>query len=1629
MRTVMQKGAARVLALFLCLTMLLGMVPASMAAGTEATDADTQSRIVHLDMGRKYFTPEWIKALIQEISALGYTELELDFSNNEGFRFSLPADEMQIEVGDYETVLMEVEPEEEPQVPETADVTEPDTDAAAAAETDVANPVQSQAPETAETEEDVSEPVQASEPAGEAEAEPAPQYKEVEVYNSKTVDLTNALSAEYITAEEMEEIIACADEAGIEIVPLLNSPGHMGAILNVFPEYRWTDDLGRTSNSTIDLENKEAVRFAQGVVRAYAQWFAKQGCTTFNIGADEFANDIGGAAGAVMGLNYIYTSDQDVYSALIDYINDLAVIVQSYDMTPRAFNDSFCYKNDTTYAPTTDIQICYWSSGWGAGYDLAKASTLERQGYDLINTNGDYYYVLGKDDCWDNSSSYKYDFSNNTFAGGSTISNPVGSMFCIWSDYPDAETEQKVAEKIRVPLRIMAARMQDQEVSAGTVDTSVIAGGFNADGTINTDVPSNTVGESGIEVTAPDLTSIKVNETTVDALQGTYVAYDITLNNGSYTGSAEVSIPLPNDWNYSEAQLSGFVLSADGKVEYATGSLDNGVYTFIAPHFSTVGVAVRAGKSEIVTLAVGEEKTYSLTGKQEITSDPDSRIASVSATYQAGVGSKELRKITRISELVSGGKYLIENQHAGKLLTDEKYGNMNMLALNGSVSADSEELWTITSSNDSYTIQNTEGQYLKIGGSSAEIDVNSQSLSLDYKEWETGYWPWEKEQHSGWYIGQGTEYLNDYQAKKTMAAGYNAEQDTGSLWNLYQLIETPAEGSTTVTITGKSVGTTTAVVGDTVYEITVTSEDLSKVEPVLLEYFITNSKVYETDSKDSASSKKVYATDDSIATENGVALNELAPNVGYGFYDGTKKLEYWKTSLLPEGQHQIEQSGSEYDKSLAGETVLRLRYWNGRWEYQNSAEQWVEIKNTDQLVAYYMMKTTVTPQIDTYGKDWGFEVNQSDGENKYTGDAGQVALSFAVVYPGGSISPSTDNVYKQTTTVFNFWENRDIGIVMVKENDIYEASEIVLVSGKRQVKHSSYGQSTAAWYGDENITWDTKYNWDTGKWELNTSNVVWTKESGTEPVIQGSEVEGGTWTERDTAILVLIYLEVKTSEDNLKVQYIDDSASGKVAFEYDVAVRNTAGQDPITFVNGIKNSGKMQIGEITLSDNAYIIDATGQQQGFNKDIASVPELAGTQYATGQYNYVRAVISNDGKTLELHYQKKAADYQFVLDYGLPIVITAEDLGISNANGITFQTSATASYGSLSCDNSQHTITYTPTEFLDGTDTFNLEIKYQNGTSQREAIDIIPASTVYYEDSFVAYSDKWEIDGVAESNRVQTTSKLGSGDIYGYDAAYAKDTTYSGGSAHKVTLGSGETATARFTFHGTGFQLVSMTDNTSGCITVHVEGSGVDKYYFVDCYYQNNGELYQVPVMKVDDLTLGTYTVTVTAGYLSIYDRNNTESSTFVLDGIRIYKPVGDYENYKQDNEGSATYSEIRNILIAGWDKFNKVYVDTLETSTSDVTMYLKVGPNNEVYLKDGDQITFTVPEGGSIVQIGAKLVSGSEMTFTVNSQKKSITSAAEMYYLLDKVEPGDEITITATGEGILSLTNLKLVSGS
>ncbi len=415
-----------------------------------------------------------------------------------------------------------------------------------------------------------------------------------------------------------------------------------------------------------------------------------------------------------------------------------------------------------------------------------------------------------------------------------------------------------------------------------------------------------------------------------------------------------------------------------------------------------------------------------------------------------------------------------------------------------------------------------------------------------------------------------------------------------------------------------------------------------------------------------------------------------------------------------------------------------------------------------------------------------------------------------------------------------------------------------------------------------------------------------------------------------------------------------------------------------------------------------------------------------------------------------------------------------------------------------------------------------------------VTVVPASIVYYEESFVTFADstatstlnsnygKWDIDGTVDTDAVQDEDRAGfknlptvdANNVYGYDSSYATYTQFSNGGANKVTVdqptGHADTApTATFTFTGTGFDVISLTNNDAGCILVTVKDSAgnvaavetVNNYYgykygplydedgnaivdndgnAVEGFYvdkESADTLWQIPVLKVDSLTYGTYTVEIKVVYIDIFDHNKTEESySFWLDAIRIYDPAptngvirDDDPNttdneavyigtvYEYDNEANADYVTIKDIVLdsdvlKSATSINGIVFIDGKDATSVPADYANPGPNNETYLTKGQGIAFKLVSSvdpvanGISVQYGAKLVYGTEATLSYNDGIKTRTfnTASDMYYPLSlnwvKVVTTTDGTTTvhyeakvllsnATAGAVISLTNLKVIGAT
>lgn len=460
--------------------------------------------------------------------------------------------------------------------------------------------------------------------------------------------------------------------------------------------------------------------------------------------------------------------------------------------------------------------------------------------------------------------------------------------------------------------------------------------------------------------------------------------------------------------------------------------------------------------------------------------------------------------------------------------------------------------------------------------------------------------------------------------------------------------------------------------------------------------------------------------------------------------------------------------------------------------------------------------------------------------------------------------------------------------------------------------------------------------------------------------------------------------------------------------------------------------------------------------------------------------------SDKASHELYsYNAKDTGRTYVVDFGLPLKIEGIfDTGAqSNIGEVSLSPKNEQKYGTVDPKfNGYDTVliyTLKANTTINEPETITLDVVYKIGNSDiklEKTLTIIPASNVYYEDSLAAFTDGsgaaqnavWSTvgnDGNAATEKTgvyQALQELGKGNNhtpYGNDVAYneTNSSMLSMGTAHKVTVTAamleaynGDNKdnfawpTAQFTFKGTGFDIISLTNNKSGTIFVDVTNTATGKQYnyVVNNYYgytYQNGEwvvnkdtsdtLYQIPVMKVDGLGYGEYNVVIKVAYNKFFDTAEAKEYSFWLDAVRIYDPMGEYADYTKDNEGYPQYIKLRDTLVDGTAKPDgtdkTVFIDG--GSTADIkTTYANYGPNNEVYLMKGQAITFKIPQNANVdsIQIGAKAPDGKPAQMVVNTDNPvELSTATEMYYQI--ANAGGQFTITNTGDGILSLTNLKI----
>lgn len=376
---------------------------------------------------------------------------------------------------------------------------------------------------------------------------------------------------------EMDSIISYAASRNIGIIPLVNSPGHMSAILDAAeyvgissPAYSakissgwWGSTSTKTSSTTVSLSNATAVAFTQALVKKYVDYFAARGCEYFNIGADEYAADVHSSGS--MGFGYMQSKGW--YGDFVNYINDVAAMIKSAGMKPIAFNDGIYFNENDDTAFDKDIIIAYWIPAWGTYY-VASPAYLVSKGHKILNTNDDWYYVIGR-----TSEGYGYDNAyngvNNTpvtkVADGSTmaLSNLVGSMNCVWCDEPNASYESNKSNVMYFIARL-AEKNPDYFVvntHEHTYETVTVEATCTENGSVTTTCTG--CGESTVEVLEALGHSYECTETPATCAEAGSKVYTCASCGDSYSET----VPATGNHSYQSVTVDPTCVE-DGSVTY-----------------------------------------------------------------------------------------------------------------------------------------------------------------------------------------------------------------------------------------------------------------------------------------------------------------------------------------------------------------------------------------------------------------------------------------------------------------------------------------------------------------------------------------------------------------------------------------------------------------------------------------------------------------------------------------------------------------------------------------------------------------------------------------------------------------------------------------------------------------------------------------------------------------------------------------------------------------------------------------------------------------------------------------------------------------------------------------------------
>lgn len=274
------------------------------------------------------------------------------------------------------------------------------------------------------------------------------------------------VSTPHLTKAQVRGITALAARLHITVVPEIDSPGHLGAVLRAHPGLQLRDVQGRPVQGAVDISDPAAAKLVDELLREYLPLFPGG---AWHLGADEYQalvvrNPEASFPQLAAAARQRYGPTARVQDLATGWLDDRADTVRPSGKALKAWNDGFFTGGIAKAAD--DLQVEYWT-----GKEIGARPPLEylREGRKVVNLNDEYlYYVLGEPNQFTYPTGRRiYEQWNPLVLRGTTpvparyADQILGARLAVWCDLSGAQTQAQVASGIRLPLAALAQKVWD----------------------------------------------------------------------------------------------------------------------------------------------------------------------------------------------------------------------------------------------------------------------------------------------------------------------------------------------------------------------------------------------------------------------------------------------------------------------------------------------------------------------------------------------------------------------------------------------------------------------------------------------------------------------------------------------------------------------------------------------------------------------------------------------------------------------------------------------------------------------------------------------------------------------------------------------------------------------------------------------------------------------------------------------------------------------------------------------------------------------------------------------------------------------------------------------------------------